>query len=145
MTSVHIGSAELWIDFVEFSDGSTWGPNEMKSRETVDAARAALQQTLLRFTKILRKRGPDALAASVGTVKIDPPSQLHDSKWKQDFDSTVESVRSDFERAMWDVSQQFESGAERSAALRRKFPDVAFHDFESWAKAQDWKTLLQGV
>jgi uncharacterized protein YbjT (DUF2867 family) len=29
------------------------------------------------------------------------------------------------------------------AALRREFPDVAFHDFESWAKAQDWKTLLQ--
>jgi uncharacterized protein YbjT (DUF2867 family) len=31
------------------------------------------------------------------------------------------------------------------AALRREFPDVAFHDFESWAKAQDWKTLLQGA
>ena len=29
------------------------------------------------------------------------------------------------------------------AALRREFPDVAFHDFESWAKAQDWKALLQ--
>jgi len=29
-------------------------------------------------------------------------------------------------------------------ALRRDFPDVAFHDFESWAKAQDWKALLQG-
>jgi uncharacterized protein YbjT (DUF2867 family) len=29
------------------------------------------------------------------------------------------------------------------AALRREFPDVAFHDFESWAKAQDWKSLLQ--
>ena len=31
------------------------------------------------------------------------------------------------------------------AALRREFPDVALHDFESWAKAQDWKTLLQGA
>ena len=31
------------------------------------------------------------------------------------------------------------------AALRREFPDVAFHDFESWAKAQDWSTLLQGT
>src|SRR6266849_10985146 len=27
------------------------------------------------------------------------------------------------------------------AALHREFPDVAFHDFESWAKAQNWKTL----
>jgi uncharacterized protein YbjT (DUF2867 family) len=27
-------------------------------------------------------------------------------------------------------------------ALRRAFPDVAFHDFESWAKGQDWKGLL---
>jgi uncharacterized protein YbjT (DUF2867 family) len=31
------------------------------------------------------------------------------------------------------------------AALRREFHDVAFHSFESWAKAQDWKTLLQGA
>jgi len=27
------------------------------------------------------------------------------------------------------------------AALRREFPDVAFHDFESWARMQDWKAL----
>ena len=27
-------------------------------------------------------------------------------------------------------------------ALRREFPDVAFHDFESWAKTQDWNALL---
>jgi len=31
------------------------------------------------------------------------------------------------------------------AALLREFPDVAFHDFESWAKAQDWNTLLQST
>jgi NAD(P)-dependent dehydrogenase (short-subunit alcohol dehydrogenase family) len=31
------------------------------------------------------------------------------------------------------------------AALRREFPDVAFHDFESCATAQDWNTLLQGA
>src|SRR4029077_11366318 len=31
------------------------------------------------------------------------------------------------------------------AALRREFPDVAFHDFESWMTAQDWNTLLQGA
>jgi uncharacterized protein YbjT (DUF2867 family) len=30
-------------------------------------------------------------------------------------------------------------------ALRREFSDVAFHDFESWVKAQDWNTLLQGA
>jgi uncharacterized protein YbjT (DUF2867 family) len=31
------------------------------------------------------------------------------------------------------------------AALRREFPDVAFHDFESWAKGQDWTALLQSA
>jgi uncharacterized protein YbjT (DUF2867 family) len=30
-------------------------------------------------------------------------------------------------------------------ALRREFPDVAFHDFESWLKTQDWNTLLQNA
>jgi uncharacterized protein YbjT (DUF2867 family) len=28
------------------------------------------------------------------------------------------------------------------AALRREFPGVAFHGFESWAKTQDWNALL---
>src|SRR5579862_610048 len=28
------------------------------------------------------------------------------------------------------------------AALHREFPGVAFHDFESWAKTQDWNALL---
>jgi uncharacterized protein YbjT (DUF2867 family) len=28
------------------------------------------------------------------------------------------------------------------AALRREFPDVAFHDFESWAKTQDWNAFF---
>ena len=27
------------------------------------------------------------------------------------------------------------------AALRREFPDIAFHDFESWAKTQNWSDL----
>jgi uncharacterized protein YbjT (DUF2867 family) len=31
------------------------------------------------------------------------------------------------------------------AALRHKFPDVAFHDFESWAKTQHWNALLQSA
>ena len=31
------------------------------------------------------------------------------------------------------------------AALGREFPDIAFHDFESWAKAQDWNALLQSA
>jgi uncharacterized protein YbjT (DUF2867 family) len=30
-------------------------------------------------------------------------------------------------------------------ALHRVFPDVAFHDFESWAKTQDWNALLQSA
>ena len=29
------------------------------------------------------------------------------------------------------------------AALRREFPDVAFHDFESWLRLQDWNALLK--
>jgi uncharacterized protein YbjT (DUF2867 family) len=29
------------------------------------------------------------------------------------------------------------------AALRREFPDVTFHDFESWARAHDWNALLE--
>lgn len=31
------------------------------------------------------------------------------------------------------------------AVLHREFPNVAFHDFESWARMQDWNTLLRSA
>ena len=31
------------------------------------------------------------------------------------------------------------------AALHREFPDIAFRDFESWAKGQDWSALRQSA
>jgi uncharacterized protein YbjT (DUF2867 family) len=31
------------------------------------------------------------------------------------------------------------------AALHREFPDVVFHDFESWVKALDWNAFLQSA
>ena len=31
------------------------------------------------------------------------------------------------------------------AALHREFPDVVFHNFESWTKTQDWNALLQSA
>src|SRR5882724_3433277 len=31
------------------------------------------------------------------------------------------------------------------AALHREFPGVAFHDFESWTKTQDWNALLRNA
>jgi uncharacterized protein YbjT (DUF2867 family) len=31
------------------------------------------------------------------------------------------------------------------AALHREFSDVAFHDFEFWAKTQDWNALVQSA
>ena len=31
------------------------------------------------------------------------------------------------------------------APLRREFPDVAFHNFESWAKTQDWNAMLRNT
>ena len=31
------------------------------------------------------------------------------------------------------------------AALHGEFRDVTFHDFESWAKTQDWNALLQSA
>src|SRR6478752_4036585 len=31
------------------------------------------------------------------------------------------------------------------AALRREFPNVTFHDFASWARTQDWNTLLKAA
>jgi hypothetical protein len=30
-------------------------------------------------------------------------------------------------------------------ALHREFPDVVFHDFESWAKRQDWSVFLESA
>jgi hypothetical protein len=52
--------------------------------------------------------------------------------------------------ALWDAVKMYEwfdrvGFAVDRAALRREFPDVNFHNFESWAKMQDWSSLLQSA
>jgi hypothetical protein len=52
--------------------------------------------------------------------------------------------------ALWDAVKMYEwfdrvGFAVDRAALRREFPDVNFHNFESWAKMQDRSSLLQSA
>ena len=131
MISVYWHWRELWIDFVEFSDGSTWGPNEMNSRQTLEANRAGMRDATSRFTKILEKDGPDALIASLRKKITIPQSQMRDSDWNEDFQSAFGGVCYELQRAQEEVFSQFGPGDGRKAALRDKFSAILSTDAES--------------
>jgi uncharacterized protein YbjT (DUF2867 family) len=39
------------------------------------------------------------------------------------------------------TGKRFDLASDELTGNGREFPDVAFHDFDSWAKTQDWKAL----
>jgi hypothetical protein len=85
---------EVWVDFVEFSDGTIWGPNIRGMLETMNADRIGARQAALYYDWILRTLGPDAMLASLSDRIGNSQMDQHNEEWKKAFDWGVQSVRS---------------------------------------------------
>ena len=76
----------LSIEFVRFSDGTTWGIDSAKSAERIAGQRAAVYILSRRLLKILNKgnAGDVMLAVKSGATNIDPPA-ARSEEWKEGF------------------------------------------------------------
>jgi hypothetical protein len=74
------------VDYVEFSDGTRWGPDSAKSAERSDGQRVAASLLSQRLIKILNNGGPGDVLAAIekGEAKIEPPSG-RSSEWQDGF------------------------------------------------------------
>jgi len=95
--------------------------------------------------------GVHLVFTSVGSANRQTGVPHFDSKYRVEpfsyFQVPLEVVRQHMGEDMVKMSEWFDRVGYTvdRAALRREFPDVAFHDLESWAKAQDWNTLVQAA
>jgi hypothetical protein len=76
----------LSIDFVEFIDGTTWGPDVARSRERLAGLRYGAQRTARHFRRILKEQGPQAVVEAMNAERIDitPPSD-RSPEWLEGF------------------------------------------------------------
>jgi hypothetical protein len=84
------------IDYVEFSDGTKWGPDTFRSAEQVAGQREGARQAIKRLGEILNTSGPRAVLDTVNSeaVSASPPAG-HSVRWVEGFHkgSEVTSAR----------------------------------------------------
>lgn len=99
----------IWLDFVEFKDGTRWGADECRNAESTDGAREGARLQRDQFLKIFREQGADALMKFIRAnyhkefgvktwqqgerplVPIWPPDG-HSRKWEEGFTAGARGV-----------------------------------------------------
>lgn len=76
----------LFVDYVEFSDGTKWGIDSTKSAERSAGHRAAIHLISARLLKVLNAGNPSDVvnAIETGAANIEPPGS-HSDEWKEGF------------------------------------------------------------
>lgn len=90
----------LSIDYVEFSDGTSWGPDSAKSAERSAGQRAAMLVLSKRLRRFLSAGNPDEVMSAIETdaASIEPPAGRSD-EWKGAFRLARNSIVSHLKRA----------------------------------------------
>ena len=86
------------VDFVEFTDGTTWGADACQSAESLASRRAGAREARKMLLEIFTAGGADAVIRTLRSSlrEVEPPPN-HSLKWKQGFlsgfSSYVERIR----------------------------------------------------
>jgi hypothetical protein len=83
----------LSIDFVEFTDGSTWGPDISKSRERLEGMREGIKAAKTVLLKLFSEKGSQAAVELIESdMNLLPPEQNHSQAWVTGFQTGVKSM-----------------------------------------------------
>jgi hypothetical protein len=84
----------LSVDFVEFVSGSRWGPDTLKTSESIDGVRAGAQAEREVLLNLLMTQGTDALMRSLDSVNAEADQSLpRSSQWLDGFRHGVGWIR----------------------------------------------------
>jgi hypothetical protein len=70
----------IWVDFVEFTDGTRWGTDECKTGESIDGGRAGVRAQRDQLLEIFRKKGAEALMAF---IRDNYHKNITEEEWKK--------------------------------------------------------------
>lgn len=110
-----LNSITVSIDFVEFEDGSTWGPDTYKSAERLDGLRTGARAAVQHLLRILKASGPAAVFDILETEAINMPiGTAHSSQWLDGFQEGVNFIKGRLKQ-----NSKNHSAAEIDSVLRR--------------------------
>ncbi|HEY9404895.1 MAG TPA: hypothetical protein VIQ24_19720 [Pyrinomonadaceae bacterium] len=99
-----IVKVNLMVDFVECSDGTTWGPDTHKSSDILAGQRAGARLEKQRLRQLLKEKGQQAvvddLQKSITTDLKTTPDRERSSVWIEGFRSGASAVRGRLKRAL---------------------------------------------
>jgi hypothetical protein len=89
------------VDFIEFTDGTTWGVDLFKFAERMAAQRLGMREAAQRLLKIFNERGASAVvnALDSGVLDFTPPPG-HSAEWNKAFDGGKNITKSRLRKAM---------------------------------------------
>ncbi|MBA3240974.1 MAG: hypothetical protein H0T60_07075 [Acidobacteria bacterium] len=97
-------TVNLSVDFVEFGDGATWGPDMNKSHDRLSGQRAGAKMERRRLRELLKAKGAAAVLTSVSEEPSgdNSPSSTsgRSSEWQEGFRSGVGSARHRIRQAL---------------------------------------------
>jgi hypothetical protein len=83
----------LSIDFVEFTDGSRWGPDISKTSERLDGMRAGMKAAKTVLHKLFSDKGSQAVVELIESdMNLLAPGQKHSEAWITGFQTGVKSM-----------------------------------------------------
>jgi hypothetical protein len=100
LTHIGIGAPEenidsifLWVDFVEFIDGATWGENIQTYRDQVEGMRAGASAAAEQLAKMLKSEGAYWLLGALeeNQFRIAPPAD-RSTEWQRGFSVGVGTI-----------------------------------------------------
>ena|SRR2546423_1521466 len=90
-------SVRLSVDFVEFDDGSTWGLDVHKSRDTLAGQREGAKAEKKRLRELLKSKGPSAVFDAIRAEVTDDPevatTTKHSEEWLQGYRNGIGAIR----------------------------------------------------
>jgi hypothetical protein len=89
---------KLAVDFVEFTDGSTWGEDLSNSVEKLVGIRAGVKAEQEYLLKINRENGIEAVIKAIDNPQEKLPPNDQSDVWKRGFRMGVRSIRNQIKR-----------------------------------------------
>jgi hypothetical protein len=86
----------LSVDYVEFEDGNSWGPNTQKQSDQIAGGRAGVESARLYFNELIAKRDMAVLTSllekNLVDVEVPFPDEVPSEQWKIGFEQGFKSV-----------------------------------------------------
>src|SRR5205085_6416571 len=92
---------KVYVDFVEFDDGTTWGEDKSQSAELLAGQRAGARTALAYLNQGQKEGGLTALnkIGKLSSLPIAPPPN-HSAQWLEGFRSGISIIQEQFQSAL---------------------------------------------